>query len=326
MKILRNINLMELSGLLVGALLAIVLCIMAVVLYAKLNQEGLIGVDEYQLYSNFESGQGLNKGTKVQINGVQVGKVTHLELNDQGQVRLEFTLRSEFKNWITDQAAAYATRDQNVISERVINIAISQQGQVLPPGATIRAGTAQDIETVLRTANELIDRMNLLVKAADTLLKLTMDTNTTIGVLLGSRRLYDKLDHQMDKVDRLTTEFGTITQQANTLLGTTNQNLPRLFSRTDTIATEVLQLSADMSTLSERAMGLLGSLDSSASKVGVIVNDLQGVSGQMGDLVLDGGQTLQRADDLMNGISKFWFIRNKIPTKDTIPLLTDTPW
>ena len=37
-------------------------------------------------------------------------------------VRMEFTIRSEYKNWITDSAMAFAIRDQNVISARVINI------------------------------------------------------------------------------------------------------------------------------------------------------------------------------------------------------------
>lgn len=326
MKILRNVNWMEMSGLLVGALLAVVLCIFAAVFYAKLMQEGLIGVDEYQLYSDFESGQGLHKGTKVQINGVEVGKVSGLELTEVGRVRLEFTIRSEYRHWITDSAAAFATRDQNVISERVVNIEISQQGKVLEAGTTLRAGTAQDIETVLKTANELIDRIGKLVVVADTLLKLTMDTNTTIGVMLGSRRLYDQLEGQLYKIDGLTTQVGGITTQVGDLLGTANQKLPMFLDRADTLSSGIMELSGNLNVLSDRALGLMGSLDTTAVKVGSMVDDLQRITGTAGNLLVDGAQTLQRTEDIMGGLSKFWFIRNKIPRKDTIPLLVDQPW
>jgi len=326
MRILRNINWKELSGLLVGALLAVIVCVFGAVLYAKLMSEGLIGVDEYRIYSDFESGQGLHKGTKVQINGVEVGKVSGLSLAGDGRVRLEFTIRSEFRKWITDSASAYATRDQNVISERVVNIEISSQGKALSDGGMLRAGRAQDIETVLRTANELIDRIGKLVIVADTLLKLTMDTNTTVGVLLGSRTLYDKIDAQIDKFDALSTGLAGVTGQTSSLLGTANRRLPPLLDRADTLATDAIRLGGNIDRLVGQTGSLLGSLDTTKAKVDLILDDLKGVSGNVGNLMTDGTRTLQRADDLMNGVSKFWFIRSKIPREDTVPLLVEEPW
>lgn len=326
MKILRNINWMELSGLLVGALLASVVCILGAVFVAKLMQDGVIGVDEYHLYSDFQSGQGLHKGTKVQINGVEVGKVSKLELTDGGRVRLEFTLRSQYRSWITDSAKAFATRDQNVISERVVNIEIAKGGQILEDGGQIAAGTAQDIETVLKTANELIDRIGKLVVAADTLLKLAADTNTTVGVLLGSRKLYDQIEYQLYKLDTITTSVNTMAGSANGLLATTNVRIPRLLDKADTIANGVMRLSGDVNELSGKAKTLVSSLDTTATKVGILVDQLQGTASSVGGLLTDGTRTLQNADDLVGGISKFWFIRGKIPAKDTIPLLGNQSW
>ncbi len=326
MKILRNINWMELSGLLVGALLASVVCILGAVFVAKLMQDGVIGVDEYHLYSDFQSGQGLHKGTKVQINGVEVGKVSKLELTDGGRVRLEFTLRSQYRAWITDSAKAFATRDQNVISERVVNIEIAKGGQILEDGGQIAASTAQDIETVLKTANELIDRIGKLVVTADTLLKLAADTNTTVGVLLGSRKLYDQIEYQLYKLDTITTSVNTMAGSANGLLATTNVRIPRLLDKADTIANGVMRLSGDVNELSGKAKTLVSSLDTTATKVGILVDQLQGTASSVGGLLTDGTRTLQNADDLVGGISKFWFIRGKIPAKDTIPLLGNQSW
>jgi hypothetical protein len=45
--------------------------------------------------------------------------------------------------------------------------------------------------------------------------------------------------------------------------------------------------------------------------------------GTAGNLISDGSQAINKADDFMGGVSKIWPVRNKIPKKDTIPLLEE---
>jgi phospholipid/cholesterol/gamma-HCH transport system substrate-binding protein len=323
-KLLRYIDWSELSGLLVGAVIAIVLCVSIFILVSKLQQDGILGKKEYNLYCDLVSGQGLRKGTNVQINGVDIGNVEEISLTESGFVRLKLTLDVKYKRWITNKSIVYATRDQNIISERVVNIDISQNGdRILEDEDYLLAGTAQDIETVLKTANELIDRIGKLVIAADTLLKMVVDTNTSIGMLLGSRTLYNNIDYAVIKLNRLLSGMDGVMAGADGMFKTINNGMPKATAFADTLSVGVMELMGKLDNLTGRASNLLNSLDTTMHNVGDIANGLSTIMGTADNIIMDGSQTLNRADDFVGGISKFWFLRNKIPKKDSIPLLEE---
>ncbi len=307
----------ELSGLLVGATLAIAICVATAILLLKLRQDGILWKNEYTLYCNMASGQGLDKGTKVQINGVNVGSVENISLDDNASVssvKLTLTIDEEYKKWITDKSVVYATRDQNIISERVVNIDISQKGnRILENGEYLIAGTAQDIETVLKAANELIGSISQLVLFADTILNKIIDTNTTVGILLGSRALYNRLDYATIKLNNLLTDVN----------GLVVNSMPKATAFADTLSTSVMGLMGNLDDLTERATTLINSMDTTLRSVGNMVNDLNSMVGTASNIISDGSQAINKADDFIGGVSKIWPIRNKIPQKDTIPLLED---
>ena len=324
-KLLRYIDWSELSGLLVGAVLAVVICISVFIFVTKLQQDGVLGKKEYNLYCDLVSGQGLRKGTNVQINGVDIGDVEEVSLTDNGLVRLKLILDLKYKRWITNKSVVYATRDQNIISERVVNIDISQVGnKVLSDGDYLIAGTAQDIETVLKTANELIDRIGRLVVAADTLLKMAVDTNTSIGALLSSRVLYNQLDYATKRLNGLLVEANGVVFKIDDVVKNLNGGIPKVAAFADTITTSFTGLVGNLNNLTDKASIIMNTLDTTLHDVSHMVEGLNNVMETTGNLITDGSQTINRADDFMGGMSKFWFLRSKIPQKDSIPLLEDT--
>ena len=305
---------------LVGAALAVIICIGAIMLVLKLEAEGILWKYEYTLYSDLATGQGLGKGTKVQINGVNVGTVKEISLAEQGTasaVRLELTIDTVYKKWITNKSIVFATRDQNIISERVLNIDISQRGdKILEHGDILKAGTAQDIETVLKTANELIASISALIIVGDSLLKLAMDTSATIGMLLGSRILYDQLDFAVRNINGLLKDVGGVVDDVDGMVKTMSSGVPKAMAFADTLSTNIMGVMG-------KAGVMMNSLDSTLRNVSGLVDDLAPVVGSVGNLLTDGSQAINKTDDLVGGVSKFWFIRGKIPKKDTIPLLED---
>jgi phospholipid/cholesterol/gamma-HCH transport system substrate-binding protein len=327
-KLLRYIDWSELSGLLVGAVLAIAICVATTILVAKLYQEGILGKKEYHLYSNMPTAQGLSKGTKVQISGVDVGRIEDITIADSGSVsfvKLKLTIDVKYQERITDKSVVFVTRDQNIISERVVNIDISQKGnRILENEEYLITGRAQDIENVLKTANELIDQLNKLIVIADTLLNKVIDTNATIGMLLGSRILYDRLDNVVSRLDKAFIEVNGLVGNANGMFSSMNEAMPKAMAFADTLSTGVMGFMGSLNNLTDRATTLITSLDTTAHNVGNMVNDLNSMVGSAGNIITDGSQAINKADDVLGGVSKFWFMRSKIPKKDTIPLLEDT--
>lgn len=333
LKPVKQINWMEISGLLVGVFFAVAVMVFGLVLYTKLFTSGMIGVEEYKLHSTFEKAMGLRQGTRVQISGVDVGQISNMKIEGDG-VAMEFTIRKEFQNWITDSATVFAIRDQNVISARVINIDVQKsKGRILEDGDFLPAGKAQDIETVLETTNELLGRVNTLINAADTLVAMAMDTGTTVGALFGSRALYDNLNRQLNRLDDITLVGKNALSKTSNLLDTLKDNVPSLIHRvggiTDDVATmmtELKPLPQKMDNLVNNVGGLMDSVGSTMNRIDGLVSNIGQVTAGLGDFMESTEQTLQNADDLMTGMSNMWIIRRSMPSKDSVPFMVETLW
>ena len=332
-KPLKQINWMEISGLLVGVFFTVAVMVFAIVLYAKLFSTGMIGVEEYRLHSNFEKAFGLRPGTRVQISGVDVGQIGEMEIEGEG-VKMEFIIRKQYQNLITDSAQVFAMRDQNMISARIINIDIRKgKGRVLEDGDYLPPGQAQDIETVLETANELLGRVNELVDAADTLIGMAMDTGTTIGALFGSRLLYDNLNRQLTRIYDITFVGKKVLIQTSGLLDTMQNQVPVLLGKVDDIADNVSGIMTELKPMPQKVDVLMGNIDSMMGKVDNtfgrvdgLLNQVSLVTSGLSDFMETTEQTLQNADDLMAGISNMWLVRRSMPSKDSVPFMVETLW
>ena len=332
-KPIKQINWMEMSGLLVGMFFTVAVMIFGLVLYTKLFTSGMIGVEEYTLHSNFEKALGLRPGTRVQISGVDVGQISDMKIEGDG-VYMEFTIRKQFQNWITDSAQVYAIRDQNLISARVVTIEAHRgKGRVLEDGDFLPPGKAQDIETVLETANELLGRVNLLIDAADTLVGMAMDTGTTIGALFGSRTLYDNLNRQLLRLDDITYSGSVALHKVSSLMDTLQGAVPPLLNRFDTLTTDISSMMTELKPMPQKLDALLGNVDKMMGKVDNtfgrvdgLLNEVGQVTAGLSDFMESTEQTLQNADDLMAGISNMWIIRRSMPSKDSVPFMVETLW
>ena len=324
---------MEISGLLVGIFFTVAVMVFAIVLYAKLFSTGMIGVEEYRLHSNFEKAFGLRPGTRVQISGVDVGQIGEMEIEGEG-VKMEFIIRKQYQQLITDSAQVFAMRDQNMISARIINIDIRRgKGRVLQDGDYLPPGQAQDIETVLETANELLGRVNEHIDVADTLLGMAMDTGTTIGALFGSRLLYDNLNRQLNRIDDMTYIGKKVLYQASGLFDTMQVQFPSLLGKVDNIADDVTGLMVELKPMPQKLDNLLGGVDGMMNKMDNTFGRVDGLLNQVGqvttglaDFMETTEQTLQNADDLMAGISNMWIVRRSMPSKDSVPFMVETLW
>lgn len=320
LKPVRKINWMDLSGLLVGVFITFAVMVFLTVLYARMTSAGVIGIEEYKLYSNFEKAQGLHAGTEVQISGVSIGHVSGMKIESSGMVRMEFTIRREFQPWITDKATIFAIRDQNVISERVINIDVRKgEGRVLEDGELITAGKAQDIETVLETLNDVLGRVTVLIDEVDTLVALTMDTGTTIGALLGSKTIYEKLNIQLDRLDHFSYE-GTI------LLDKVSGSLPAILYRTDTLTRKLSTMTDELEGAPKKLDNVFTSLDGVFGHLNGTMDSLGRVVGSMNAVVSQGEETLKNADDLVEGASNMWIFKRSMPRRDSVPFVAEDPW
>lgn len=307
----KRLQLRDFNNLLVGVLLAVSFAVIAVTGLLTLQHMEVFR-EKYSLKMVLKQNIGINIGTKVKVNGVEVGKISELELMEDGQVRLTLQIAKQYENHITTTSIAYPTRDQNIISDRIIMVTHGAGGEPLLEGMQIAAGQAQDLETLVLSATALMGRLDGMMDKVDTILNLVVDTNRTLGAMLSKRDLYDKVDRLVDVVDRAGAS-------ALHLMDTLDGAISPLMVVVDT-------LMADVSTIARRGVGTMEKVDGLLGSVDGMVDRLDLMLGAADGLLVSGEEKLERADDLLKSISDMWFIRSGLPDRSKSGMIAEELW
>jgi phospholipid/cholesterol/gamma-HCH transport system substrate-binding protein len=67
-------------------------------------------------------------------------------------------------------------------------------------------------------------------------------------------------------------------------------------------------------------------MDSTVVKDDNILNTFGVVTSGLQDFMNATENTMQNADDLMNGMSKMWLLKGNVPTHDSVPFVVETLW
>ncbi len=314
---MKSLQLYRHANLLAGFFVASALIIFGMGTFVLLYKKGLFE-RTYELQACFDSGLGLRQGTDVQFNGVKIGRVQRVELvpveagpHRAGRVMLVLNIARKYQDFLTRFSVAYAERDKNLVSDRVINIETTRPGgQILQPGETLRVTDSRDIESVIGWMSRLTEKMDHLVDNIGKVVTASRDTNTSVGAMLGSRVMYDRILSDLSHLDQGITEGRHVLTRINRLGDTLYQHTGPLLARADTTSLR-LQRTADEA---ER----LG------AKANAIADQSQVVLQRLDQVLIQGSGKLDQAGDVMDAISRLWFIRSKLEPPREFPALLNT--
>ena len=101
----------------------------------KLGNVSLLGDDSYSLFARFNSVSGLRIGNPVEMLGLEVGRVSNFEMDQNDQVvMVEFRIRSGIK--VYDDAIA-SIKTAGLIGDRFVSIDAGGGGEELAAGGMI---------------------------------------------------------------------------------------------------------------------------------------------------------------------------------------------
>ena len=104
------------------------------VLSLRLGRIQLLPEPGYTIYANFDNISGLKKGDRIEIAGVQIGKVISIVLN-RDRARIAMHLNKDVK--IDDQAIA-AIKTSGLIGDKYVSLAPGPGDHDLTDGGTLR--------------------------------------------------------------------------------------------------------------------------------------------------------------------------------------------
>lgn len=114
----------------------------------KLGKVSLFGNAYYTLYANFGTVSGLRTDSPVEMNGIVVGKVKRLTMNQEKQVaRVELDILNGIKVY---EDASASVKTSGLIGDKFVKIDPGGGGELLKPGGTITdTNSPLDVEDLI---------------------------------------------------------------------------------------------------------------------------------------------------------------------------------
>ncbi|MGD0673283.1 MAG: outer membrane lipid asymmetry maintenance protein MlaD [Candidatus Binatus sp.] len=119
---------------LIVGIFAILGIIALAILSLSLGKLTLLPKPGYTLYASFDNISGLKTGDQVQLSGVQIGKITQIELKD---MRARIAMRVDDGVPI-DKDAIASIKTSGIIGDKFVSIALGPSDLILKDGDTIR--------------------------------------------------------------------------------------------------------------------------------------------------------------------------------------------
>ena len=106
----------------------------------KLGKVSLLGDDYYPLYARFSSVSGLRVGNPIEIDGIEVGRVEQMSIDQEKQMAVvELKIRKDIK--VYDDGSA-SIRTAGLIGDKFVEIEAGTSGELLKPGGIIAETTS----------------------------------------------------------------------------------------------------------------------------------------------------------------------------------------
>lgn len=209
--------------------MAVVAMMLAVIMIVSVGGAAGFSWQRYTLKTTFNNVEGLKSGAVVRVAGVEVGKVTGVELKGSG-VEVRLSLRKENQSRVTTDSRA-SLGSVSLLGESLIDISPSSTGTPLRDGDYIKstkpaaqisdvAGTAtqglteatallKDIRAgrgtigQLFTNDELFKEMNEFIESANKVTASLNNRRGTLGKLTNDPRVYDELDASVEELHHM---------------------------------------------------------------------------------------------------------------------------
>ena len=169
------------SELKIGLMAVAALALTAVLVIAVGGASGFAW-ERYELKTSFDNVQGLKTGAIVRIAGVEVGKVTSVELSGAG-VEVILSIKKENRSRVTTESRA-SIGAMSLLGEPLIDVSPSSAGTPLKDGDSIKS-----VRPPLQF-NEVAATANTSIEEATALMRDIRSGKGTVGKLFTDESLY----------------------------------------------------------------------------------------------------------------------------------------
>ncbi|MEO7719953.1 MAG: MlaD family protein [Capsulimonas sp.] len=241
----------------------------------------------YRLHVLFADVTGIDKGSKVQMVGVDIGQVTDIQLQGDGaHVDLALDIKQKYhipagSQFVINTASLLSAQGTvNVIPQA----SAQKSADVIPPGAPNLRGTrALDLQSTMTSANKLLDQLTVTTAKAQVIMEKSSS-------LLTDPKMQRHLQQSVANVDAATSNGVALTHKLDALITQDNAMLQGMLGETQrtsrvalgNITETTAQIKYTTTENREKINEIIGNLRDTTAAV-------EGITAQANQLLSEGG-------------------------------------
>lgn len=228
------------------------------------------------LYVVYDNVEGLEKSAPVTINGLTIGKVSAVTLdNETAKITVELQINTDFPIKEGSKAEIYAP---SPIGGKQIAIIPATSGNLVPDGGQLVPATklglteeiARQIEPLKVKVLKLLDNTNAMMENINQV----MDASTK-----------ENLRQSLAHLDAMLIEFQKAGAQTNAMLAENQKNIKGTLTNADKASANFVKISEDLAKANWTET--VAKLDETLKNVNLILQQMEAGKGTMGKLMKD---------------------------------------
>lgn len=243
------------------------------------------------VYTYLGDSAAMTEGSAVRLNGILVGKIKTIGLSGETTAERVIKMDLEIEDKFMDKIpvdSVIAIGAENVLGAKFLNIRRGQSAQTIRPGGELKARDDKDFLEVVQSALPLLDSMKIILGRVDNIVAAVEKGEGSIGRLLVSDEIYNRLNSTLKDVQSLT---GIIVAGKGTIgkLFTEEQlyeDIRRTVGRLDFLIADLQQGNGTAGKFLKDP-ALYEELRKSASEIRILINELNAGKGTAGKLLKD---------------------------------------
>jgi phospholipid/cholesterol/gamma-HCH transport system substrate-binding protein len=180
-------------------------------------------------YALAKSADGIREGAAVQISGLKVGKIEVVDLKDNGQIKVKFSVLKKYEKTIPHDSVVSFIRPY-ILGEKIINISLGKKLGLMKNHATFATAENLDVIDIMtgERAREMLTKTHAILDHVEQVVMIGKDIASQVGdkkklartmdnVASASESLRKMLPHVMEKTPEMSKNMATIVANLSSL-------------------------------------------------------------------------------------------------------------
>lgn len=267
----------------VGVFVLSAVIVLLFLLFSTIKSQNIFE-EQFTVYSKLKSAEGINTETIVQISGIEVGKVSFIEITDDNQILLTMRIFKQFHKLLrTDSKVKVSSLNVAIIGKSIIVItAGSADKDLISEGAILDVLETNSVENIISEAKNMLNDVKQLVGDVSSVVK-AVDL--------------EKIALTIDSLHQISDDLSSISQHV-----TSGKGVVGGLVYSDSMRKDLSLSLSNLQQATKDMMVLVSSLKNDAGEVPAILNHIDEVVGE--------------TEKTIQATQRVWPISSAMPVKD----------